>query len=809
MSCIVSSSYVIVDDKPEIILCLRDKDYKRSKLNIPYNPYFYVRESEYNRFLSLIPIDISDELRETQTGFYGVDGCKLIRIFTSLPSVIGEINSHIRDYNNRIIKSRETEDPIEEPLFDLYESNILFHYRYLIDNKLVTGIDPETMFPVKVKSYHKRIFIDIETLMKESKPSASRDKIIVIGIYDYHTKKYHLLYIGNRFKVSNDVIKSDVKTVVMHPCRDEFDLISKFASLWANISPDIVCSFSKFDMNFIVRRLQYLHINPDFLSPIFQVRATRDISIKCLHIVDYEQLYRTVYGEPVWNTLEYVATKELGYGKLDLDEDIPTLWSKDYRKVVEYNLRDVELLRDLEDELSLIDNYVLFIWSQTGLDLEDCFMTNRIGDMCHFRYLAGKYIFRTDSPVEYSKYEGALNDAFRKGLSYRVGVFDWNELYPSIMEIFHISMDTLDPYGDIIIKGNISATCKEVRFSSYSPGWTNQIMIPFRRKRQREKAKAKEATINKIRRALKVLSQALKVINNAQYGLYGQCTDKFKSRFYDHRIAGAITFIGREVSEKAKEIIESLGYELIYRDSDSFFIPLKRADEEEIKFLRTTIQSEVNAFLKSKYKITKELRLDFEYIATRIFVLTKKKYQGIKENGEFVVKGINIIQKNTSKYTVLIGSRVGEMRLKGISVTETKEYIDKVYNNVRHGRIPLDMIAPLGRCNQKTYKKINRNLKAMTYSASIGIEIPLGSRFKWLYVHPKGATVDVPLLNDKKKIIYQTVDADVIAFMDIEQIPRDIVIDYKKMADTIIKKPLKRYIEEEKHIRQQPLSKYW
>ena len=99
---------------------------------------------------------------------------------------------------------------------------------------------------------------------------------------------------------------------------------------------------------------------------------------------------------------------------------------------------------------------------------------------------------------------------------------------------------------------------------------------------------------------------------------------------------------------------------------------LKSGENNEIDFLKSTIQNDVNKYLHEKYKIKGNLRLDLEYILSRILILAKKRYHGITVDGRPIIKGLNIVRKDTARFTVIEQQKVGEMRLKGISAKETE-----------------------------------------------------------------------------------------------------------------------------------------
>jgi DNA polymerase-2 len=64
------------------------------------------------------------------------------------------------------------------------------------------------------------------------------------------------------------------------------------------------------------------------------------------------------------------------------------------------------------------------------------------------------------------------------------------------------------------------------------------------------------------------LSQALKIIMNAMYGVLGTTG----CRFFDARLASSITMRGHEIMHRTRELIEARGYQVIYGDTDSTFV---------------------------------------------------------------------------------------------------------------------------------------------------------------------------------------------------------------------------------------------
>ncbi len=64
---------------------------------------------------------------------------------------------------------------------------------------------------------------------------------------------------------------------------------------------------------------------------------------------------------------------------------------------------------------------------------------------------------------------------------------------------------------------------------------------------------------------------------NAFYGVLGTSA----CRFFDPRLASSITMRGHEIMRQTKALIEAQGYDVIYGDTDSTFVWLKKAHSEE------------------------------------------------------------------------------------------------------------------------------------------------------------------------------------------------------------------------------------
>jgi DNA polymerase-2 len=232
----------------------------------------------------------------------------------------------------------------------------------------------------------------------------------------------------------------------------------------------------------------------------------------------------------------------------------------------------------------------------------------------------------------------------RPGLYDSVLVLDYKSLYPSIIRTFLI-----DPVG--LVEGlahpddaDSIEGFREARFSRHThclPAIVEQIWLG------REAAKKQNN---------QPLSQALKIIMNAFYGVLGTSA----CRFFDPRLASSITLRGHAIMQQTRTLIEAEGYDVIYGDTDSTFVWLKSAhSEEDAAAIGQQLVQKVNAWwrdhLQQTQGLTSTLELEYENHFCRFLMPTirgaeqgsKKRYAGLIRDaaGErMVFKGLESVR---------------------------------------------------------------------------------------------------------------------------------------------------------------------
>ena len=353
-------------------------------------------------------------------------------------------------------------------------------------------------------------------------------------------------------------------------------------------------------------------------------------------------------------SLENVAQSLLGEGKA-IDNpyqrmaEIDRMFAEDKPALARYNLKDCELVTRIFAHAELLD-FLLERASVTGLAAD-----RSGGSVAAFEHLYLPLMHRQGfvAPNLGEREPQASPGGFvmdsRPGLYESVLVLDYKSLYPSIIRTFLI-----DPVG--LIEGlrqpTDEASVPGFRGARFSRTRHCLPAIVERIWQGREAAK---------RAHNKPLAQALKIIMNAFYGVLGSSG----CRFFDPRLASSITLRGHQIMRRTRELIEAQGHTVIYGDTDSTFVWLRRAhsDEEAARIGRALVQQindDWRAQLRAEFGLESALELQFETHFRRFLMPTirgaeegsKKRYAGLVTlpdgSDGLVFKGLETVRTDWS-----------------------------------------------------------------------------------------------------------------------------------------------------------------
>ncbi|MGO4329562.1 DNA polymerase II [Cupriavidus sp. 2TAF22] len=355
-----------------------------------------------------------------------------------------------------------------------------------------------------------------------------------------------------------------------------------------------------------------------------------------------------------WNfpsfSLENVAQTLLGEGK-SIDNpyqrmaEIDRRFAEDKPALARYNLKDCELVTRIFAKTELL-HFLLERAAVTGLAADRS--GGSVAAFCHLymplMHRQGYVAPNLGDVPEAASPGGFVMDS-RPGLYDSVVVLDYKSLYPSIIRTFLI-----DPVG--LVEGMLhpddADSVPGFRGGRFSRSKHSLPAIVSQIWQEREAAK---------RQRNQPLSQALKIIMNAFYGVLGSSV----CRFFDPRLASSITMRGHEIMHRTRELIEARGYEVIYGDTDSTFVWLKHPhSEQDARRLGLALVEYVNQWwrdhLRQSYGLESALELEFDTHYLRFLMPTvrgaeqgsKKRYAGLVAGAdgkdEMVFKGLETVR---------------------------------------------------------------------------------------------------------------------------------------------------------------------
>jgi DNA polymerase, archaea type len=286
-----------------------------------------------------------------------------------------------------------------------------------------------------------------------------------------------------------------------------------------------------------------------------------------------------------------------------------------------YVIRDAELVMQLSKHSnSEVLEAMKAISELTGIDFEK---VCRTGISTWWAAIFDKIsTHECEAPVIPSKrreqeltkltYAGGVVLQPKKGLYHNLIVVDVASLYPSMAVLHNVSFDTVNcqcckdnPDARIpvdIIKGCVIE--KEYHICKLKEGAFSKKLRLFREERLKQK---------KLGNQIKQL--ALKILINGGYGVFGN----YYFKYYDPRVAELITAYGRYTLSKMQEIATTVGFKVVYGDTDSLFLNYMN------------ISNTTEAILKFQQECNKQLGIEVEYVKTyQIAIISdrKKHYVG-------------------------------------------------------------------------------------------------------------------------------------------------------------------------------------
>ena len=572
---------------------------------------------------------------------------------------------------------------------------------------------PEDEIKFDIKKI-RLVTIDIEVASENGFPNVfdCAEELLAITLQNYATK--HIVCFASRPYINTR------KDVVYVECRDEIDLIQHFLAFWERETPDVITGWNceLYDIPYIAGRIDRILGEKEArrLSPWSNIRR-KELVIKGreqisyevagISVIDYLDLYKKfTYKAQESYRLDHIANVELGQKKLDHSEfeTFKDFYTKDWQKFIDYNIRDVELVDQLEDKMKLIELCFTMAYD-AKVNFNDVFFQVRTWDAIIYNYLKKRNIVipPKDRSEKSDKFAGAYVKEPIPGKYDWVVSFDLNSLYPHLIMQYNISPETLleerhpsatverilnrqvklDEYNEYAICPNGAMYRKDVR------GFLPELMekmyndrVIFKKKmlvakQQYEKTKTKE--LEKEIARCNNIQMAKKISLNSAYGAIGN--QYF--RYYKLANAEAITMSGQvsirwiecKMNSYLNKILKTNDVDyVIASDTDSIYLNMgpfvetvykgrEKTTEEIVGFLDKVCSMEFEKYIESSYQeladyvnaYDQKMQMKRENIADRGIWTAKKRYilnvwdsEGVRyDEPKLKIMGLEAVKSST------------------------------------------------------------------------------------------------------------------------------------------------------------------
>ncbi|MFZ0345251.1 MAG: type B DNA-directed DNA polymerase, partial [Nitrososphaeraceae archaeon] len=469
---------------------------------------------------------------------------------------------------------------------------------------------------------------------------------------------------------------------------DDFDLPYLYArSQDPAIDPGMGIAIGKQDVPIIMKRESFvkrgIQAEPVQIKNGIHIDLFRTFQNRSVQIYAFSHKYSEY-------TLNAISEALLNDTKYEFEGDISEL-STD--KLAMYCLKDADLtfrLTSFNDNLLM---KLLIVISRIGkMSIDDIarFGVNQwIRGMMYYEHrhqnaliprrdeLQAKGTASTTAIIKEKKYRGGLVVEPTLGIHFNVIVVDFASLYPSIIKVHNLSYETVNCVHQSCkndssqrIPETSHWTCKEKRgLTSLLIGSLRDLRVKYYKYLSKDRALTTEE-----RQLYNVVSQAIKVILNASYGVMG--AEIFP--LYCLPVADATAAIGRSTTTKTIEKCKEIGIDVIYGDTDSLFL----------RNPSPTNVDRISSWARSNLGVDLEIDKQYRYI---VFSELKKNYLGVLSDGTVDVKGLTGKKSHTPPFIRKAFYSVLDILSKVNSERDFESAKEKIKNIIQENAKNLDL----------------------------------------------------------------------------------------------------------------------
>lgn len=661
------------------------------------------------------------------------------------------------------------------------------------------------------KSIRYMLF-DIETNFANDVINTPKE-VISIAFFDSLTQEFYALILK---KYQKQNITTQIENVKIIEFEDEKSMLAFFFKLASKF--DVLSGWysNSFDIPYLLNRSKKIGLDLNEYIKNLNIKI-EDGEVKIWQdsyiLYDSLEFYKrnTYYNKPPSYSLDSVSKFLFGSEKLE-HEGVDILWEKDLNKLIEYNVHDVMLLKQIVDSNNII-NFPLQLQQICPQDFENVFFNSRtIENLLHHRYWKNKIYFKTKPRVGESKkeeYEGAAVLEPIAGTHSNVAVYDFASMYTNIYLSFNYSPDTLigkkelvetnfeyykkdlcKRYPELIEKFKSCESIQDAlsqwilsknefgQFYFLPHNWRTGVLPALEKEMLNSRKYYKDIRDqydeNEVEyKIYDELQGQAKMLLNSIYGVAAY------ERFilFNTIIPASITSIARKLNSWIQKISKDNNLIPLYGDTDSVFIsfPVNLSFEDFIlkakefnELLNQSFIEFMQQYTQNKFVLKNQTtQVEFEKAYLKLKLTTVKKryfglikyYKGkILDNEKISVTGFETRRDDTPNYFKIVLNKAYLILLSDDPVRKIKEYYKEVKNEIKNQRVE-DLIIKmkLSRDMDKYEKTIPIHLRALRNS---GLKIRRGEFVNMIYV-----------VGDKEVIHYDVLQK------------QEFILDYKKYIE--------------------------
>jgi DNA polymerase elongation subunit (family B) len=356
-----------------------------------------------------------------------------------------------------------------------YEKDVDKLTRFLVDHYYETDDTPKS---------HNIIYLDIECVvagaLTEENIKDPKGEITAVALYDHNSKKYYCMIL-DKDKTLKD-IKEENKEVI--PYSTEKELLHGFLDKWYELDPTIITGWNSgfFDIPYLYYRIKKVlgETIAATLSPINKIKFTpqfadQPVNLGGINHLDYMLLFKKyiMKQEPSYR-LGDIGKKYAKLEKIEYQGSLDKLFKEDPHTFIDYNLRDVEIIVELENRMKFIELTVT-IGHLCHTEYEAIYYSTMLNEGAILTYLKRKGIISPNKPTTYNPALRTLEEEYAGGYlkDPTPGLYEWvidldfTSLYPSIIRSLNMGLETL--VGRIVNKDKYDNQWSLQELKSMSP----------------------------------------------------------------------------------------------------------------------------------------------------------------------------------------------------------------------------------------------------------------------------------------------------------------------------------------------------